>query len=151
MLNEKEHKINIQLNPDNIDSPASEKYRTILTNNLRKVFRQYIQKRDEYACQITGAKRNVSIYNFFLECPVLEFDERNHHVLLNRIGEGHLNHSSLEYTEYMISVYGWEVLTNMLRTLATGSRILKISQILDYTRIYTEKLKELGDITRWPK
>jgi len=148
MMNAKEHKINIQLNPDNIDSPASEKYRTILTNNLNRVFGEYLKKRDKYACQLSGAMRNVDVYPYFIDVPCLKYNEDNYHMMLKRVGDAHVEHKSMQYNKYMVEKYGWDKLNAMCGGV---NKVLKISEILKLTEIYTSKIKALGDVTRWEK
>jgi hypothetical protein len=142
MVNAKEYIINVKLNPDNLDDVSHEKYRKLLTNNLSRVFEEYLKKRDKYTCQITGAKRNVDIYEFTKNAI---YDERNYHMLLNRLGRGYIEHTSIDYMQYMVGAYGWEALDDM----AENKKPLLISEILKLTEMYSKKLKELGEVTRW--
>lgn len=116
-----------------------------LEKNLDKVFANYIRKKFQYTCPITGAIRHTSISHLFgqAEYPNVKWDEYNAVVMSNQVHEHYHTQNPFVYINWFIEYYGQEELDALKKRAMSRKKTKTVEELINLTNYYVKKTKAL--------
>lgn len=122
-----------------------EERKSLLENNLDKVFVAYIKRRDKYECVLGGEQRGLNICYIFNpeDYPNVRWDPMNACLMSNPAYRQYHESNPFIYLDWFIKEYSSLDLTALRARAESRTKIWAVQAMIDLTNDFVKKTREI--------